>query len=145
MKIVVDTNILFSAILNTDSKIGQILMNSQSFYRFYSTKNLRAEIWKHQGKIKKIAKLDDEEFLEIYELIMKNITILDYSLIPLKNYEKAIKLCADVDEDDTEFVALTDFIKGKLWSGDKELQKGLAAKGWDKFISTNELFEKPIE
>jgi hypothetical protein len=39
---------------------------------------------------------------------------------------------------------LTEHIKGKLWSGDKELQKGLNEKGWNKFISTEELFERTI-
>lgn len=47
----------------------------------------------------------------------------------------------DVDIDDTEFVALTEHSKSKLWSGDKELIKGLTKKKWLKFISTKELFD----
>jgi hypothetical protein len=39
-------------------------------------------------------------------------------------------------------VALTEHIKGRLWSGDKELQKGLTKKGWNKFITTDELYER---
>lgn len=46
-----------------------------------------------------------------------------------------------MDDDDTEFVALTDHIHGRLWSGDRELQKGLKSKGWNKFISTTDLTE----
>ena len=34
MKVAVDTNIVFSAILNTNSKIGDILMNSESIFEF---------------------------------------------------------------------------------------------------------------
>jgi len=37
------------------------------------------------------------------------------------------------------FVALTDYIKGKLWSGDKVLTSRLAAKGWKKTVTTKEL------
>jgi len=46
-----------------------------------------------------------------------------------------------VDDNDAEFVALTDHIRGKLWSGDLELQKGLKLKGWNKSISTADLME----
>jgi len=38
MKIVVDTNIVFSAVLNTDSKIGEILLSSSDKVKFYSCK-----------------------------------------------------------------------------------------------------------
>jgi len=31
-KIIIDTNILFSALLNTDSRIGQILINGKRYY-----------------------------------------------------------------------------------------------------------------
>jgi predicted nucleic acid-binding protein len=41
-------------------------------------------------------------------------------------------------------LSLTEQIKGRLWSGDKELQKGLEKKNWNRFISTEELFKKVI-
>jgi len=62
-------------------------------------------------------------------------------LIPKSIYSSILSLTEDVDIDDTEFIALTEHIKGKFWSGDKELKKGLAEKGWDKFVSTEELFK----
>ncbi|MQY80111.1 MAG: hypothetical protein GH151_13115 [Bacteroidetes bacterium] len=36
MRIVVDTNIVFSAIINTHGKIGDLLMNSDNVFDFYS-------------------------------------------------------------------------------------------------------------
>jgi len=36
---------------------------------------------------------------------------------------------------------LTDYIRGKLWSGDKILQNGLILKGWTRFISTSDLLK----
>ena len=66
-------------------------------------------------------------------------------LIPKIIYDNAEDLTKDIDEDDCEFIALTDHIKGRFWSGDKELHKGLAKKNWDRFISTNELYEIVIK
>ncbi len=47
----------------------------------------------------------------------------------------------NIDEDDCEFIALTSHIKGKFWSGDKELIRGLKKQKWEWFISTKELYE----
>ncbi|WP_373496022.1 hypothetical protein [Aquiflexum sp.] len=46
-----------------------------------------------------------------------------------------------MDIDDTEFVALTEHIKGKIWSGDRVLKKGLEEKGWNKLISIEEILK----
>ena len=55
MKIVVDTNIVFSAILNTNSKIGDLLMNSESIFEFRSVMYLKDEIEKHEEKLMTIS------------------------------------------------------------------------------------------
>lgn len=89
-KLIIDSNIIFSAILNVNSRIGQILLIAHNLYDFYAPKYVRDEIWSHQKKIKKIAKLVDEEFLELYELILKNITILDHSIPDKLSYQKSI-------------------------------------------------------
>jgi len=51
-KIVVDSNIVFSALLNTNSRIGQILINRKDYYDFYSPEYVRFEIFNHKEKIK---------------------------------------------------------------------------------------------
>ena len=63
-------------------------------------------------------------------------------MIPLETYSFAEKLTHDIDINDTEFIALTEHIKGRFWTGDKKLIKGLAKKNWNKFVSTEELYCK---
>lgn len=122
----------------------------QEFYynlsrlNFYSTEQLSYEIEEHKEKIKKISNYSDNELDRIVTLITNKIRFINLRLIPKESYELAESLTQNVDEDDTEFVALTEHIMGKLWSGDKELQRGLNKKGWNKFISTEELFERII-
>lgn len=48
MRIVVDTNIVFSAILNSKSKIARILPQPKSTLNFYSTEQLLREIQEHK-------------------------------------------------------------------------------------------------
>ena len=61
MKIVVDTNIIFSVLLNSNSKIGDLVFNSDNYFEFYSCSYMRYEIQKHWERMKKISKLPDEK------------------------------------------------------------------------------------
>lgn len=142
MRIVVDTNIVFSAILNTNSQIAKILLQPRSKLNFYSTQQLLSEINEHKLKIKRISNYSDDELERVITLITKRIRFINIKLIPKEVYQKTESMLIDIDIDDTEFVALAEHIKAKLWSGDKELMKGLAKKKWNKFISTQELFTK---
>ena len=139
-KIIIDTNILFSALLNTDSRIGQILINGKRYYIFYAPEYIREEIIEHKDKIKTIAKLSDDDFIELYELILRNITILNHTLIPTNIYKKAENLCETIDLDDTIFVSVAEFTRGKLWTGDKKLLNGLSEKGYKRLIKTEEIY-----
>ena len=145
MRIVVDSNIAFSAILNTNSKVARILLQPKSKHNFYSTEQLLFEIGKHKKKIKDISKYSDEELERIIILITNKIRFINLRLIPKESYEFAESLTKDIDIDDTEFIALSEHIKGKLWSGDKKLQIGLIKKGWRKFIKTDELFQSTLK
>ncbi len=73
-------------------------------------------------------------------LITSKIKFINVELIPVKFYQLAEELIKDSDIDDTEFVALTEHIRGRFWTGDKALLKGLKKNGWDRLISTDELY-----
>ena len=64
-KIIIDSNIVFSAFLNINSSIGQILITGNNFYHFYAPNYIRTEIIEHREKIKKLAEISENEFLEI--------------------------------------------------------------------------------
>ena len=139
-KIVIDTNIAFSALLNVDSRIGQILLTGHKYYDFYAPEYLKFELLKHKDKLKDIAKLSDDAFIELYELIIHHITILNHTVIPQELYQKSEELCKAIDIDDIVFVAVTEFTRGKLWTGDLTLQNGLAKKGYKRLIRTEDLY-----
>lgn len=141
MKIVVDTNIVFSALLNTNSRIGKLLLNSRNYFEFYSCKYLQKEIQRHLTKIRKYSKLNDEELYELINLIESRIFFIDEELVPATVIVKAKELVTDVDFDDFAFVAIANYLNGLLWTGDKILTVKLREKGYKNIITTLELWE----
>jgi predicted nucleic acid-binding protein len=142
MKIVVDTNIVFSAILNSQSWIGQILLYSDKTIKFYSPRFLQTEIQNHRQKIKKHTNLSDSEIDELLDALYAKITFISEEFIPQEILIAADKLTKDVDYDDVMFVALSINFRCKLWTGDKILMNTLKQKGFKRFTTTNELKEK---
>lgn len=139
MKIIVDTNIVFSAILNSNSRIGKILLNSKEHFQFFTCNYLKVEIQRHRNKLLKITKLKEEELTELEELITQKITFIDERLIPQDILLKTEVQLKAIDPNDTVFVALTKHLEGKLWTGDMQLYKGLKAKRFKDIILTSEL------
>ena len=136
MKVVVDTNIVFSAILNSQSWIGQILLYSDKSIKFYSPRFLQIEIQNHFQKINNHTKLNDSEIHELLDALYTKIHFISEELIPKETLLIADELTRDIDYDDVMFVALTIHFSCKLWTGDKALMSGLKQKGFKKFIST---------
>jgi predicted nucleic acid-binding protein len=139
MKIIVDTNIVFSAILNTHSVIGKLLFTSKPHFQFFSCQYLKVELERHRNKLLKITKLSAAELKELEELITQQITFIDERLIPPDILLKAATQLQSIDPDDTVFLALTKHLKGKLWTGDLQLYNGLKAKRFKDILLTAEL------
>lgn len=141
MKITVDSNIVFSAILNTRSNIGQLLILGSKHFDFYTINLLKAEILSHRTKIQKIAGLSDKQFDDIYELILSKIRFVDDILISDNAMKIASQLTFDIDENDTPFAALTNHLNSRLWTGDKVLETGLKKKKYRRIVTTSELYD----
>lgn len=141
MKFIVDANIVFSGILNTNGKIGDLLINSKQYFTFIAPYFLRNEIRNHYLKLIKISGLTMEEVQEAEFQIYKDIVFISEEQIRLSHWIAAETLVADVDPKDTHYVAYSKHFRCKIWSGDKALIKGLEKKGFTKFITTEELYK----
>ena len=139
MKIIVDTNIVFSGILNQKSRIGKTLISEQKYFDFYSCFYLQTELKNHYPKIARIAKKSIDRIVEIEKYVTKNIKFINEIIIPENIIVESEKLVEDIDFDDILFVALTKYIKGKLWTGDNKLIKSLKLKGFTQIITTQEI------
>ena len=139
MKIIVDTNIVFSALLNSNGHIGSLLLDSRKYFEFYSCKYLQKEMFRHLPKIQKYSKLLRDDLFELLYLVESRIFFIDENLLPNETLSNAMSLVCDIDSDDVAFVALTNHLNGLLWTGDKELIAGLKQKEYQSVVTTLEL------
>ena len=134
MTVIVDTNIIFSALLREDNKYANTLIKNEAQHDFYAVYFTIVELFKHKEKIKKYSKLSDDDVLEVLYELLKHIHIINDDIISVSSWKQAMNLVHDVDIKDVPNVALTIELEGKLWTNDNELKVGLNAKGFDEFI-----------
>jgi predicted nucleic acid-binding protein len=139
MKIVVDTNVIFSALINRNSAIMDIIIGANEKCRFYASDYTNTELKNHYEKLKKASKLNDGEIDILRYELFKHLNFINLDMITENYWKEAEKLISDIDIDDIAFVALSIYLQAYLWTGDKVLYNGLKSKGFDKILSTTEL------
>jgi predicted nucleic acid-binding protein len=140
VKILVDANIVFSAILNSNGKIGDLLINSSKYYTFIAPDFLRHEIKNKYQRLQNISGMSLGQVEEAEYQVCKNIIFISEEQITDKYWTEAYALVHDIDKNDIQYVAYSKQFKCKLWSGDKKLFKGLSNKGFKSLINTEDLF-----
>ena len=139
MKIIVDSNIIFSALLKYTGSIGDLLFNSEDLFSFSAPQFLQQEIEDHWSKLRSISKLSEEELRQSQFRIYQRIEFHDEKLISSRLWLSSESLVKEIDIDDVAFVALARHLRGMLWSGDRTLVLGLRKAGYTKVITTQEL------
>jgi len=141
VRIIVDTNIVFSALLNSNSHIGRLLLDSRNRFQFYSCKYLQKEIYRHIDKIRYYSGLNNDNLSELISLVESRIFFIEEELLPVAVITEAKEWVADVDFDDFAFVAVANHLDAWLWTGDKKLTIGLRKKGYRRIVSTTDLWD----
>jgi len=137
VKIVVDTNIIFSGLLSPNGTISDLLLNSYDTFDFYSPTYLLDELENHKKKLLKLTGFSEKEMDFLQRNLFKKIDLIDLESIRESTWEKAIELTKNVDEFDAPFIALALELESPLWTGDKKLIKGLNKKGVDWILTTD--------
>jgi predicted nucleic acid-binding protein len=131
--VVVDTNLIFSALIPKASKIREILFERNM--TFYSPNFLISEIYIHKDKLLRSSKLTETEFYLYFNEIIERIKFIPIDYIGDESRQKAYDLCKDVDIKDTPFIALAIALDIPIWTGDKKLKDGLRLKGFHDFYN----------
>ncbi len=123
LRIVLDSNIIFSALLSSDNKFKYLIYDNR--FKFFSCNFLFTEIFKNKEKLLNISKLSEKDLLIQMSNIFSRIHFIPEEFIPKEIYKKAYDLCKNIDESDTPFIALTIFLNAKLLTGDMKLANKL--------------------
>lgn len=107
MKVVVDTNIIFSGLLNPEGKISDILLNSFEFFEFYSPTFVLEELKNHKEKLLKISGYAEEDLDFLQRILFKKIELIDVQNLKKSIREKSFEITKNVDEFDAPFIALS--------------------------------------
>ena len=145
MKVIIDTNIIFSALVNVEGKIGDLIFNSKEIFEFYGCEFLKSEISNHWKKLQQASKLSDQQLTTAQIKLYEQIFFINQNVLSQEILLEAENIVQDIDPDDTFFVALTIALDGALWTGDKDLYKGLSKKKFQHVYNTNDLWERRKE
>ncbi len=142
MKVIVDSNILFSACIAPFGDNADLLLNPKYLFERYTCHYLIVEMFKHQDKIVRFSKQSIDNVIDVLYAYMRKISFINEEFISSENWLLAEELTKDVDNKDIAFVALTLHIPNSvLWTNDMKLINGLQKKGFNQVVTTNELLK----
>ncbi len=120
MIIIIDANILFSALIK-NSRTREIILKSDEFFLFPSY--IFIETQKYKEELLQKSRMPEKDFNELFQLILNKVLIVPNGvLVPYK--KEAFEILRDIDPKDVLFVACALAYPGSIiWSNDKHLKK----------------------
>ena len=133
MKIVIDSNILFSALIK-DSITRRIILDYENQFLFPSYIFEEMEI--HKTELLTKSKMKEKDFEELLSLLLRKVIIIPNEI--LLHYKKeAYQIIKDIDPDDVTFIACAlAFNDSVIWSDDKKLKQ----QSKIRIKNTNEMY-----
>ena len=134
MHVVLDTNILFSALIK-DSTTRKLILEYEGMFLF--PEYIFEEAEKHKDEILQKSEMDADEFNKLLALILRKVIIVPSEVLEPYRQE-AYELVKNIDVNDTLFIACALACHGSIiWSSDVRLKK----QSRIKVINTAEAME----
>jgi predicted nucleic acid-binding protein len=130
--IVIDSNIIFKALRSPNAQVRVLLLKED--YKFLAPNFLFLEIFRHKEKLLLRSKSAEDMVYAYLNEILQRIQFVPEEWVSLASKIEAYRLCHDIDEKDTPFVALALDMEADLWTHDEQLRVGLMKKGFRNFF-----------
>lgn len=132
MKVILDVNIILSALIR-DSTTRKIILNFQ--FEFYFPEPSLEKIRKYKDYILEKSGLSEEEYNKIMATLFKYIKLVPTEEID-KNWDEAKKIMERIDKEDVVFIAAALGISDSvIWSDDGHFEK----QDEVKILKTNDI------
>jgi predicted nucleic acid-binding protein len=120
MKLIIDSNIVISALIR-DSKTREIILDSNIEF-FYPEIGLR-NLGKHKQLIMKKAGISEYEYNQLYNILFERVVVIKDETF-LGKLDQAKEIMGSIDMEDVPFIALALSIENDgIWSDDYHFQK----------------------
>lgn len=120
MIIIIDTNIIISALIR-DSTTRRIIIKSE--WCFYYPEISFNEVKEYKALILEKSGMNEIEYIEILSQLMKRINLIPIERF-IKKIDEAKKLIGNIDPNDVAFLAVAlNFDGSVIWSEDKDFEK----------------------
>ena len=119
LRIVIDSNILFSALIR-DSTTRRLILEYDGYFLFPAIIFEEAE--KHKSELLKKSGMNEDEFNRILGLILRKVMIVPSEILN-SYYKEALEISERIDINDTLFFACAlAYPNSIIWSDDKNLK-----------------------
>ena len=134
-KYLIDANVLFNAFISGKEFFNLLFSQCQIYIPDFAF----PELEKYKFRILKKTKLSESEFRDYVMRLFKNVTVIPKLLLSQNLLETAYKICKQVDEKDTVYIATAMEFDLTLITSDKKLYKGLQSRGFNRIIQLSEI------
>lgn len=131
-----DANIIISALIHPAGKEASLIFDYAHIVDFAAPDFIYNEILPKRNKIIAGSHHTENTLDESLQLIIDKISVFSVEKYETAVLNFAAVLTFSIDKKDTQYIALTIFLEGLLWTGDLKLLRGLKRKGFTHIITT---------
>jgi len=127
VRLIVDTNVLISALVKKSTVRGLLL---NPLFEFYVPEHCIEEIERHVGEISERSGFSVENVYLLLGVLLTSVQVVPAERV-VKKYKEAEKIMGKIDRDDVPFLALAlSFPNDGIWTEDKHFLKQDRVKVW---------------
>ncbi|MBM3282376.1 MAG: PIN domain-containing protein [Candidatus Diapherotrites archaeon] len=135
MRIILDTNTLFSALIK-DSTTRKIILEYNG--KFLLPEYIFDEMKKHQVMLYQKTKLDEKEFEQLLQIILTKVEVVPIEKL-IEQRVQSLQIMEKIDINDALFIACAlAYPNSVIWTEDKDFKK----QSKIKVMNTAEIIEK---